>query len=254
MAAAGGAIYASCTPSNVIEHLYEERHKVVLAARSDFIATFAAHVSHELKSPLTSIQGAAELLYDEIADPMARMDEDARRRFLGNILADTKHMTAIVNRLRELARAEAPPIDGRTTVAAVLGHLRIAFPDLALLAHGDLDRTLRISDDNLRIVLGHLADNAVRHGATHVEIEAKDTGQTVRLTVRDDGEGISPNNRARVFDNFFTTRREEGGTGMGLSIVRAMLAAHGGSIELVDGSAGTTFVTTLPADRKAGPR
>ena len=59
-------------------------------------------------------------------------------------------------------------------------------------------------------------------------------GNTLPITVADDGEGVSPNNRAQIFDSFFTTRRDSGGTGMGLAIVRAMLDAHGGAIRLLE--------------------
>ncbi|MGO4408385.1 histidine kinase dimerization/phospho-acceptor domain-containing protein [Bosea sp. RAF48] len=83
--------------------------------RSDFIATFAAHVSHELKSPLTSVEGAAELLRDDIACSVRSMTDDDRRRFLDNIISDTHRLTAITNRLRELARAENAPTGARRT-------------------------------------------------------------------------------------------------------------------------------------------
>lgn len=72
--------------------------------RTDYIATFAAHVSHELKSPLSSIQGAAELLRDA-ADEMS---ERERQKFLDNVIADAQRLTALVERLRELARADNP--------------------------------------------------------------------------------------------------------------------------------------------------
>ncbi len=222
-----------------------------LAARSDFIAIFAAHVSHELKSPLTSIQGAAELLRDDLGAADA-MDEAAKRRFLDNILGDTRRLTAIVNRLRDLAKAEAQPTAGTTDLTAdlapLLDALRAGHPGLAIAARGQLDGALAISSENLRIIFGHLADNAARHGATRFEIEARRDGCDLRLLARDDGTGISAKNRARVFDSFFTTRREDGGTGMGLAIVRAMLAAHGGSIELADDGAGhgATFALRLP--------
>ena len=68
------------------------------------------------------------------------------------------------------------------------------------------------------------------------------------LDVADDGRGVSAANRERIFEHFFTTRREQGGTGLGLGIVRALLAAHGGRIELADAAApGTVFRLTLRA-------
>lgn len=212
-----------------------------LHTRSDFIATFAAHVSHELKSPLTSIEGAAELLRDDGAGDGPAMSEEMRRHFLGNIIADTHRLTAITNRLRELARAESLPTGGVTSLAPAIIDLQREFPALAIRAGGDLDSAIRISAENLRIILAHLADNALRHGATEFEIAADVEADRLRLTLRDNGSGVSPNNRARIFDSFFTTRRDSGGTGMGLSIVRSMLNAHGGAIALLDDEPGTTF-------------
>jgi len=66
------------------------------------------------------------------------------------------------------------------------------------------------------------------------------------VKVSDNGEGVSPNNRTQIFDSFFTTRRDSGGTGMGLAIVRAMLDAHGGAIRLLDSAQGTAFELTIP--------
>ena len=222
-----------------------------LNARSDFVATFAAHVSHELKSPLTSIEGAAELLRDDIEAGPGRMSEAERRRFLDNIVADAKRLTAITNRLRELARAEATPTDGATETGPVIEALRGTFPGLSILTDGEQLGPLGISAENLRIVLSHLADNALRHGATRLSIDAEREGEFVQLDIRDDGQGISPNNRARIFDSFFTTRRDSGGTGMGLAIVRAMLEAHGGAISLVDSERGAHFRLMLPRRAQA---
>jgi signal transduction histidine kinase len=215
-----------------------------LANRSDFIATFAAHVSHELKSPLTSIQGAAELLRDDEGG----MEDAARRRFLDNILADTRRLTALVNRLRELAVAESGPVAGTVDPRSLAGSLRAAFPMLAVRMTGEIDRPCAMAGETMRIILSHLADNAARHGAKGLTIAISREGGMARIVVADDGAGISANNRARVFDSFFTTRREEGGTGMGLAIVRAMLASHGGSIDLLErpDSSGAAFVLLVP--------
>jgi signal transduction histidine kinase len=217
-----------------------------LKNRSDFIASFAAHVSHELKSPLTSIQGAAELLRDDVAAGPPRMSDEARRKFLDNIVADSGRLTAIVNRLREMARADTRPTDGMTSLALLIGDLRAAFPALDVEASGDLDCPVRMSAENARIVLFHLAGNAAQHGARLFEIEARVVSGNLEAILRDDGRGITPNNRAKIFESFFTTRREEGGTGMGLSIVRAMLLAHGGAIDLLEAEEGAVFRVTIP--------
>jgi signal transduction histidine kinase len=103
-----------------------------------------------------------------------------------------------------------------------------------------------MSAENAQIVFGHLADNSLRHGATSLAISAREQGDTLIVRVADNGAGVSPGNRDRIFDPFFTTRRADGGTGMGLGIVRALLRAHGGDIALDDSAEGAAFVVTLP--------
>jgi signal transduction histidine kinase len=219
-----------------------------LQNRSDFIATFAAHVSHELKSPLTSIQGAAELLRDDLDSSLHGMSADDRRRFLDNIISDTERLTAVVRRLHELARAEAAPTEGQTRIADALADLRSGFSTLEVEANGDIGLPIRVSTESARIVLFHLADNALRHGAALLTITAARRSDDLHVTIHDDGAGVSPANRDKIFDSFFTTRRDSGGTGMGLAIVRALLQAHGGSIALAEDGppTGATLVLTIP--------
>jgi signal transduction histidine kinase len=215
-----------------------------LDMRSSFISTFATHVSHELKSPLTSIQGAAELLRDDVDEP--DMDDDDRRKFLDNIIADTDRLAKISGRLRDLARAENPVAVGTTRLTDAVAILRASFAALDIRASGDLDMPVRMSEENAMIILSNLADNATRHGSTVFDLSAARQGTLLVLNVSDNGEGVSPNNRARIFDSFFTTRRDSGGTGMGLAIVRAVLEAHGGNIRLADSEAGAAFEVTMP--------
>jgi signal transduction histidine kinase len=215
-----------------------------LNTRSSFISTFATHVSHELKSPLTSIQGAAELLRDDVDAPA--MDDEDRRKFLDNIIADTDRLAKISGRLRDFARAENPVALGAAKLSASIAGLRSVFPTLDIRASGELDTPMRISEENAAIVLSNLADNAVRHGSSILDLSATRQGHLLSVKVSDNGEGVSPNNRTQIFDSFFTTRRESGGTGMGLAIVRAMLDAHGGAIRLLDSEQGTSFELTIP--------
>jgi signal transduction histidine kinase len=215
-----------------------------LNTRSSFISTFATHVSHELKSPLTSIQGAAELLRDDVDAPA--MDDEDRRKFLDNIIGDTDRLAKISGRLRDFARAENPVALGAAKLSDSIAGLRSAFPALDIRASGELDMPMRISEENAAIILSNLADNAVRHGSTTLDLSATRLEHLLRVKVSDNGEGVSPNNRTQIFDSFFTTRRESGGTGMGLAIVRAMLDAHGGAIRLIDSEQGTAFELTIP--------
>ena len=217
-----------------------------LSRRSDYIATFAAHLTHELKSPLTSIKGAAELLLDSTQSPGGGLTEAERKTFLTNILSDAGRLEALMQRLRELARAENLQHKGSTTLQPVIADLRRRFPALAVSATGDLDRTIGLSGENTLIVLSHLLDNASRHNATEATMNASVRNDVLLLIVRNNGDMISEPNRDRIFDAFFTTRRDSGGTGMGLAIIRSMLRTHGGSVALARSDSGAAFELHFP--------
>ncbi|WEK06571.1 MAG: HAMP domain-containing sensor histidine kinase [Candidatus Devosia phytovorans] len=203
-----------------------------LMDRTEYMRSFAAHVSHELKSPLTAIRGSAELMRDE-GDSMTPAE---RQKFLDNIVRDTDRLTRLVARLRELAQAEMPMGAGTTTLADALPELRAQWGQLDIVASGE-DVVLPLPKETLGIVLAHLADNSSQHGATRITLDA--TGDT--LTISDNGSGISEGNREKIFQPFFTTRRDSGGTGMGLDIVRALLRAHGADIVLEPSPQGAVF-------------
>lgn len=208
-----------------------------LMHRTEYMRSFAAHVSHELKSPLTAIRGSSELLCDE-GDSMTPAE---RRKFLNAIVSEADRLTQLVVRLRELAQAEMPIAAGATTLASVLPDLRTQFGKLELVVQGN-DIIIPLPKETLAIVLAHLADNSAQHGATRITFAAASSGEAVCLRVSDNGEGISEGNRDRIFQPFFTTRRDSGGTGMGLDIVRALLRAHNVDIVLQPSSTGAEFL------------
>jgi signal transduction histidine kinase len=214
-----------------------------LQARSDTVRTFARHVSHELKSPLTAIHGAAELLRDASGE----MTHEERRRFLDNIVADTDRLARLVRRLLELARAEAPPLSGGTSSLEEAAKLLPKDRPIAVELDGGAQLRFRMSAENAAIALANLIDNSARHGARHCRLSARYEDHTVRISAADDGEGISPNNRARIFEPFFTTRRDSGGTGLGLGIVAALVRAHDGDVRLGASTQGACFEIDLPA-------
>jgi signal transduction histidine kinase len=214
-----------------------------LEARTETVRTFASHVSHELKSPLAAIHGAAELLRDSGGD----MTPDERSRFLGNIIADTDRLARLVRRLLELARAEAPPLSAETASLSEAIQLLPTERRLAVTLSGGGDLRFRMSPENAAIALANLIDNSARHGARTFALSAQQTGNGIGIAAADDGEGIAPANRARIFEPFFTTRCESGGTGLGLRIVAALIAAHDGTIRLADSASGARFEIELPA-------
>ena len=104
-----------------------------------------------------------------------------------------------------------------------------------------------MSRENAQIVLKHLMENAAEHGATVLTISSSTDRNDIVITILDNGQGISEENRSRIFDAFFTTKREAGGTGMGLGIVQLMIHAHGGTIEALPSRQGALFEIILPA-------
>ncbi|WP_377511553.1 sensor histidine kinase [Octadecabacter sp. R77987] len=208
----------------------------VLLNREAVLRSYADHVTHELKSPLTVIRGATELL----AAP--DLPADARARLLAQIDAATTRMTALLDAQRALARAQEPLVEGTCRITDLAAGLRQDFPTLEITVEGG--DALPLPAERMRLVLDHLLGNAGAHGATKVTITARDGRD---LTVADNGNGVTDGNRARIFDPFFTTRRDAGGTGMGLPIVARMLEAHSASIALAKTVQGATFVVRFSA-------
>jgi len=199
-----------------------------LERRAHDARTLAADISHEFKTPLTGIRGAAELLRDGAAE-----DPIARERFLAMIEDDAGRLDRLVSRLLELARVE----DDRG----------IALPvDLAELARACTQRTwaapVELVTSGTAIVAGrsaalaaaldNLVANAVQHAApgSRVRIVLAPQRDTARVTVENHGPAISAAAQARVWDRFYSTRTGQGGSGLGLAIVRSVALAHGGGV------------------------
>ncbi len=197
-----------------------------LQNREATIRAFTDHVTHEMKTPLTAIKGAAEMLVPAAND----------QPLVDAILAAAARMQVQLGALHRAAAAHEPGYHGVATLAAVTGPLRTAFAPLRIDVVGDAV-PLPLAADGLDIVLHQLLQNAAAHGATTVVL----TANSGALHVQDNGTGVSDGNRTRIFDPFFTTRRDQGGTGMGLAIVRNLLTAHGAVIALVRSETGTTF-------------
>ncbi len=218
-----------------------------LDARARYISEFAANISHEFKTPLASIRGAAELLADGADD-----DPAARERFLINIQEDVARLDRLVSRILELSRIEATlelrePVDLGDLVLEVAER----FPDHPVevdLAQDNLP--FQGNGPHLTAALVAMVENAVHFSpsASPVLLRAhaeKDGG--VVIQVSDSGPGISDANQEKIFQRFFTTEGKSGGTGLGLAVAATVAGAHGGSVELKsEPGHGATFTMRLP--------
>jgi PAS domain S-box-containing protein len=218
----------------VIRDVTELRH--LEAMRRDFVA----NVSHELKTPLTSIAGYAETLASE-ASPGTQTE-----RFVRPILSNARRMHRLVDDLLDLSRIESgrwQPDPERVDVRGLADEAWAAFADRArerriqfTTAVGNV-RYVTADAEALRQVLTNLLDNALRHtppgGRITVSLEPAPGGVTV--SVADTGSGIAPEHLPRIFERFYRAdpgrSREEGGTGLGLAIVKHLVEAHGGRVE-----------------------
>ncbi|SFR32003.1 Signal transduction histidine kinase [Yoonia tamlensis] len=193
-----------------------------LQGREAVLRSYADHVTHELKSPLSAIRGAAELL---ASDQLSAAD---RAKLVGNVSLAAARIQDLLDDQQEFVRAH----DQTGAGVSQLSELVAKWPCVLVAQDGQVPLSANVGE----VVMTHLIGNALQHGATRVTVAL--SGDC--LLVSDDGPGISEGNRSRIFDPFFTTNRDKGGTGMGLAIVRRILHAHGADIRLRDG-AGAVF-------------
>lgn len=216
-----------------------------LAERTDYIKRFAAHVSHEFKTPLTSMQGALELLQEHLET----MTAERRQRFLDNLMVDTQRLRNLVTRLLELARADALEPSKQTSILPeTLDLIANRYQERGLtLKYSELStHPLPIAPEVLDSILNNLFENSQHHKATEILITMEEVASTWHIDVADNGEGISPANREKIFTPFFTTRRAQGGTGLGLEITQSLLRAYRGDLVLLPTAVGATFRLSLP--------
>lgn len=228
---------------------------LALKERADYVQSLASHVSHAFKTPLTAMKGAIELL-QEHGDEMERPD---RHRFLSNLEGDVDRMEQLTRRLLELARADmSHPGGDACRVRPVLEGLKQQWQlqGLDLRIHGSpiaLERCVACRAEVLDSVLTHLLENSFRHaGPQPVTLSVSQRDDQLQLVLQDEGPGIPVEDRDRIFDPFFTSAREEGGTGMGLPIARALVQGHRGSLNLAPSEAGACFRLELPLARDRG--
>jgi two-component system sensor histidine kinase ChvG len=238
---------APATSAVEIRTLYEDFSLMAEAVdrRSRYLRDFAAAVSHEFKTPLAGIQGAVELLQDH----GETMEVDQRRRFLDNIAADARRLAALVTRLLDLARADMARPDANLSVEVlptVSKAVDARAQELQIAVDFGDAPPVAVPPATLEMVVSTLLENSRQAGATRVAISAQTEEKCLILTVADDGPGIPDADADRIFEPFFTSKRSEGGAGLGLSIAASLLAASRASIRLKPSVTGATFEVSLP--------
>jgi PAS domain S-box-containing protein len=260
----------SCTVRRLVISLRgAEQRERLERSRAELVST----VAHELRSPLTSVKGFTATLLNK----WSRFTDDQKRVMLETVNADADRVTRLITELLDVSRIES----GRMEVHRQLVDLpdrarkiiagRVAAGDaedrFRVEVHGGLPETW-LDADKIDQILGNLVENAVRHGAGIVTVvvePARMDGEAAlppvivpgvpdaaSVSVRDQGEGISPEVAPRVFRRFWRGKRR-GGTGLGLYIVKGLVEAHGGTIGVrCAPGGGAEFRFIVPAGTAAG--
>jgi two-component system, OmpR family, phosphate regulon sensor histidine kinase PhoR len=235
---------------------------------------FMSAVSHELKTPLTSILGFAETALEDEA-----IDIETTRNFFERIVHHAERLSLLVRDIITLSRLEEgewairpEDVDLVRLAADLVDDIQDAAGKsrVSLVLQAPPKMPAFIDPELIRMLLSNLMSNAIRYnrpdGTVWVRL-SEDPGARLRLEVQDTGIGIPPEHQERIFERFYRVdshrSRQSGGTGLGLSIVKHLLQRLGGRLELQSSSAGTRFVILLPyvhagtgeeVSGQAGPR
>ncbi|MGQ0804591.1 MAG: sensor histidine kinase [Actinomycetota bacterium] len=218
---------------------------------------FLMSVSHDLRTPLTSIKGYADAIAEGAVE-----DGEGQARAAAVIASEARRLERLVADLLDLARLDAhqfsltpQPVDARDVVGEAVEAFRPEADEIGVDLSLAADAPVPADADPERLgqIVANLVENALKYARTRVTVGVTASNGSVQLRVDDDGPGIDPADLPRVFDRLYTSRTEPGrkvGTGLGLAIVRELAAAMGGTAgaERVDG-AGTRFVVEIPAAR-----
>ena len=234
----------------------EDMRRRAEEARRELVAA----VSHDLRTPLTAIQGMLEALSDGLID-----DPETVRRYHATMRGQVMHLSRLIDDLFELSQLDAGEQPYQFMRADLTDVVRTAVEGLAMSAQTrgvrlDLmdDGPLWVEIEPIKItrVVANLVDNATRYAPpdTTVEVRVARRDGVASVAVRDVGPGIAETDLARIFDRFYrgekSRSRNHGGAGLGLAIASGIVAAHGGRIwaENRDGG-GAVFYVTIPLER-----
>ena len=232
------------------DHTHARRVEEV---RRDFIA----NVSHELKTPVGGIALLAEAVLD------ARDDPEAVSRFAARIQVESTRLTRLVKEIVDLSRLQVADtlhepelVAIPAVVAEAVDRVRVAAESRSISLEAVTDERASVFGDAelLATAIANLVSNAVNYSeaGTRVAVAARRVGDTVEITVSDQGQGIPASEQSRIFERFYRVdaarSRATGGTGLGLAIVKHVCATHGGDVSVwSEEGHGSTFTMRLPA-------
>ncbi|HET7570989.1 MAG TPA: HAMP domain-containing sensor histidine kinase [Gammaproteobacteria bacterium] len=217
---------------------------------------FLQHISHELKTPLTAIREGTQLLTDEVTGPLNPEQREVADILHASGLQLQKRIEDLLNfsSLEDAGSGAPQPVQLDRVVARVVGEQRVAIKARQLAVVPDLEPATVVGDpERIRLVVENLFMNAVKYSPERgtIRFHLRRRENMIVLDVEDQGPGVAPAEREKVFEAFYQGRPPENaghvkGTGLGLAIAREYLRACQGTIEIIDAAAGAHFRVTLP--------
>jgi len=216
-------------------------------------------VSHELKTPLTALREGAELLSEEAVGKLKPEQREIAEILRHNSVELQKLIEDLLSfgagQFRKVT-ADLAPVDVREVIERVTDDQRLAIKARSLTLDIDAaDVMIPADSEKLRVVIDNLLSNAVKFSPPGglIRLYARLDGDAVEFDVMDQGPGIPPEERIRIFDPFYQGRHHGAGpvsgTGIGLSVVKEYVFAHGGSVEVMDTQHGAHLRVRLPLER-----
>lgn len=227
------------------------------AAAEETRRNLVAAVSHDLRTPIASLRLLVEAIEDDI------VDDETRRRYLATMQTHIQSLSAMIDDLFELSRIEADAIDWSMRqvelaplVDETVAAMRLEARERQVALRTELGEALTVYADSEKVqrVLFNLIRNAIRHTPADgsITVRAESAADAIEIEVADTGAGISPGERAQVFEPFYRggsdAARDTDGAGLGLAISRAIVESHGGRIWLPPPGHGTRIRFSLPRD------
>jgi len=217
--------------------------------RSDLVAT----VAHELRSPLTGVKGFVQVLLNR----WDKLSDEQKKLMLTTVAADSDRLSRLIVELLDVARIDTGRLalypracDATMLVARVVDSVRAGTARPIEFEPPSEPREIHADPDKFTQVVTNLIENAVRHGdgTVTVTLAHDGEGEAVELTIDDEGSGIAPDIRRRVFTKFWT-HGQRGGTGLGMYIVHGLVLAHGGKVVIEEApGGGARIVVRWPAE------
>lgn len=251
-----------------LNHMLDRITESLAAEREakDRMRQFLADAAHELRTPVTAINGFLEVLQSGAVENQATLE-----RSLSSMHTEGQRLARMISGLLTLSRfdrqphLEMAPLDLSGLVSGLMPALQMSAGDHPISLTAPAPVWVRGNADSLRQVIWNLVDNGAKYSPNGrpIEVRCSSDGDSARLEIRDQGQGIPAADLPRVFDRFFrgerSRSRQTGGAGLGLAIVQSIVTAHGGRIEIESEPGDGTKVTVLlslisPEGRPSGAK